>query len=77
MFNFTEFKSCKDNPPTKDGRYLVIRMFNGELSYAGSLPYTVEYGWNTFKDLFGYYNTNNKITFDNDTVWAEVTEVEV
>ena len=74
MFNFSEFKSCKDTPPTKDGTYLVIRMYNGELSYACSLPYMVMYGWNTYINLFGEYVTDSRIVFDDDTMWTEVTE---
>ena len=75
MFKFSEFKSCANDLPEKDGIYLVIRMFDGHLSYASALEYTTTYGWNTSEHAHA-----NPINFDDNdhldkmACWAEVTE---
>lgn len=75
MFKFSEFKSCKYELPKKDGTYLVIRMFDGQLSYASALEYTVKYGWNTSKhSYFNPIKFDDSHPFHEVTYWAEVTE---
>lgn len=75
MFKFSEFKSCVHDLPEKDGEYLVIRMFNGHLTFAAALEYTAKYGWNTSENshdspiIFNDYDYLDKVTY-----WAEVTE---
>lgn len=84
MIKISEFKSCRDNPPAKDGTYLVIKIRKNlwtntkELVYSASLFYSVEYGWNVNQHCDGSWYTGSQITFDDepDTVWAEVTEEE-
>ena len=72
--NISEFKPCKSEPPKESGHYLVIRMYNGRLSYAAEIEYTVEYGWNTFKLFNGECRYDSAIDYDDDSIWAEVTE---
>lgn len=78
MIKLSDFKSCKDNPPTKDGAYVVIKLREKELCYGASLFYSVEYGWNVHQNCDGSWYTEAQITFDDepDYVWAEVTEEE-
>ena len=78
MIKISEFKSCENNPPTKDGSYLVIRLRNNELCYGASLFYSVEHGWNVNQNFDGSWYTEARMTFDDepDYVWAEVTEEE-
>ena len=84
MIKISEFKSCRDNPPTKDGSYVVIKMRKNcwtdtkELSYGASLFYSVEHGWNVHKNSDGSWYTEAQMTFDDEPecVWAEVTEEE-
>lgn len=77
MIKMTRWRSCVNTPPKKDGDYLVIRCFNGTLSYAANLHYTVAYGWNTHND--GY--TEHRIVFDRKNkydracLWTEITQV--
>lgn len=74
MIKVSEFKPCESNPPTKDGQYLVIRMYDGEVSYASSISYDVGHGWNLLKFSDGTFNTSNQLFYDDGYVWAEVTE---
>lgn len=76
MIKVSGFKPCKSNPPTKDGKFLVVR-FNedGALRYGSSLEFHTKYGWNTCFLTDGTPYTENKMEFDDDTVWAEITEV--
>lgn len=82
MIKISEFKSCRDNPPTKDGYYVVINMRKNlwtntkELSYGASLYYSVVHGWNVHQNLDGSWYTEAQLTFDDEPeyVWAEVTE---
>lgn len=76
MIKVSEFKSCRNNPPKKNGHYMVVR-FNedGALSYGSALEYLVGYGWNTCVLTDGTIYTDSEMTFDNSTVWAEVTEI--
>ena len=75
MFKFSEFKSCKHDLPEKDGTYLVIRLFDGHLSFACALDYTTKYGWNTSKYTHDSpINFNDNHPFNEITYWAEVTE---
>ena len=84
MIKLSDFKSCIDNPPTKDGSYMVIRLRKNpftdkkELSYGASLFYSVEHGWNVHQNSDGSWYTEAQLNFDDepDTVWAEVTEEE-
>lgn len=84
MIKISEFKSCRDNPPTKDGYYVVIKMRKNlrtntkELSYGASLYYSVVLGWNVHRLLDGSWYTEAQMTFDDEPecVWAEVTEEE-
>lgn len=84
MIKVSEFKSCIDNPPTKDGTYLVVRMRKNfyiekpEFSYGAALEYYVGHGWNVHKDIHGHWDYGTRITFEDspETVWAEVTEEE-
>ena len=84
MIKISEFKSCKDNPPTKDGYYVVIKMRKNEwtnkkeMSYGSSIFYSVEHGWNVHQHSDGSWYTEAQILFEDepDAFWAEVTEEE-
>ena len=43
----TECKSCMNEPPQKDGQYVVIRLYAGQIASVMDIPYTVKWGWNT------------------------------
>ncbi len=84
MIKISDFKSCIDNPPTKDGYYMVIRLRENkftnkkELSYGASLFYSVEHGWNVIQHYDGSWYTEAQMSFEDepDAFWAEVTEEE-
>lgn len=73
--NVGEWKSAWHEPPTEDGKYLVVSFSNDDGSvFSGSVfEYTVEYGWNTTP-----YNHEYGVSFENrDSVWTALTrEVE-
>lgn len=76
-FNFSDFKSCKSEPPTADGEYLVLGIYKGKVTYCSRLEYHTEYGWNVSKLMDGTWYTKNEIVFeDDDHFWAIVTVVE-
>jgi hypothetical protein len=80
MIKVSEFKSCVHEPPTETGSYLVVRLYNGQLSYSSNLNYTTEYGWNTYEPIEGSsWNISHRIDFNEgdyaeDYMWAKVTE---
>lgn len=70
MIRISRWRSCLNTPPKKDGEYLVVRFYKGQLSYGSHLGYTTKYGWNTHMDSHDY-----PIKFDTkDFLWAEVTK---
>jgi len=83
MIKFSDCKSCRDNPPTKDGFFVVIKMRKNsrtnksELCYGAALFYSVEHGWNVHQNCDGSWYTGSRMTFDDakaDYFWAEVIE---
>lgn len=78
MIKLSDFKSCRDNPPTKDGYYIVIKMREKMLCYGASIFYSVEHGWNVHQNFDGSWYTEAQIAFEDepDAVWAKVTEEE-
>ena len=74
MIKISRWRSCLNTPPKKDGHYLVVRFWDGELCYAADLDYTVEYGWNTNKlghDCPIVFHKNRK--YDRYVFWTEMT----
>lgn len=73
MIKLSRWSSCLNTPPKKDGEYLVVRFYKGELSYASCLGYTTAYGWNTHITSHDY-----PVVFDSkDFLWTEVTKERV
>jgi len=73
MIKISRWRSCVNNPPKKDGDYLVIKLHNHKLSYASKLPYTTIWGWNTYRDPWGGEHSNRIEITDKSYLWAEVT----
>lgn len=61
----------KGENPKKDGEYLFVRLWNdGSVILVANLPYTVQYGWNTYDG-----NSGHSFGQEPDTgayVWAEL-----
>ena len=69
MIKISEEKSCMYEPPKKDGWYLVVKLTDsGVCTYATSMEYTTEYGWNTSQT-----QTDSAIVFEDEAyVWTEI-----
>ena len=70
----SEWHLCAVENPKTDGVYLVIRFYDGQLSYASQIEYSTKWGWNGSES-----NHNHVIDFEKDAgagfnfMWAEVT----
>lgn len=64
--NLGEWKDCTVESPEKDGDYLVIGFYKGNISYASTLYYSVQYGWNIHIDCNGDVHTEHRIDFSDD-----------
>lgn len=73
MAQFSEFKSCENDLPKKDGMYIIFRFVISEhlpLTYhIYTMEYTVEYGWNTSQR-----HHEHALKFDEGEVWCEITD---
>ena len=67
IITLTECKSCTNEPPTKDGMYVVIRLYKGEIAVVISTDYTVEYGWDT-----NYISHEHAIDYSDGDGWTNI-----
>lgn len=78
MIHFTDWKSCIEEPPEKNGEYLVVRFDEcGNLAYACSIHYTTRLGWNTYegsREPSKFFGKDDE--YDRECLWAEVTRTE-
>ena len=61
----------KGENPKKDGEYLFIQLwYDGSVTFAAKLGYTVQHGWNT--NSHGHEHSFGQIPNNGDYAWAEL-----
>ena len=61
----------KGENPKKDGEYLFIQLwYDGSVTFAAKLGYTVQHGWNT--NSHGHEHSFGQIPKNGDYAWAEL-----
>ena len=61
----------KGENPKKDGEYLFIQLwYDGSVTFAAKLGYTVQHGWNT--NSHGHAHSFGQIPNNGAYVWAEL-----
>ena len=63
---FGEWKDCTVENPKTDGDYLIVGFYKNKITYATSLSYLVQYGWNVHIDYNGDVHTDHRMDFSNE-----------
>ena len=61
----------KGDNPKKDGEYLFIQLwYDGSVTFAAKLGYTVQHGWNT--NSHGHEHSFGQTPNNGDYAWAKL-----
>ena len=71
-FKYTEWKSCMEEKPERDGEYLVYGVYRGNVTYATMVKYTQKYGWNA-DETSHEHAIDYSDEVDRVYIWSEVS----